>query len=335
MFIDEVKVYARAGKGGAGAVHFRREKYVPEGGPDGGDGGKGGSVILIADTGKRTLLDFQYKKDLIAKQGGNGGKNRKDGGSGDDLVFKVPIGTQVINPETKEILVDLDYHEKSFSLATGGQGGKGNYFFKSATNRVPEYAQPGKPGTEGEFILSLKLLADVGLLGLPNAGKSTFLSSVTTAKPKIASYPFTTLDPNLGVVKQKNFSFVIADIPGLIPGAHKGKGLGINFLKHLERNSILLHLIDPYALDETGELKDPLKSFNEINNELNEFSEKLSSKTQIICFTKADLNVDTENNTVKEAMSVLKKEGFQVFEISSVSRKNIDTLLDYIGKLLT
>ena len=245
QFLDEAIISIKAGHGGAGRTHFRREKFIPEGGPSGGDGGHGGSVYLVADTSKQTLLDFKFQPQWKAENGVMGGTSNKTGKSGEDIIVKVPPGTEVYNVDTGELIVDLTETEKPFCLARGGRGGKGNTFFKSATNRAPEHSQPGEPGDAGNFKLILKLIAHVGLIGLPNAGKSTLISTISSAKPKIADYPFTTLVPNLGVV-QGSFggSFVVADIPGLIPGASDGKGLGISFLKHIERTKILAHLIE-------------------------------------------------------------------------------------------
>ena len=232
-FIDEATIEVQAGHGGSGCKHFRREKYVPYGGPDGGNGGNGGSVILVADENTQTLLDFRFKPKWKAENGCPGEGARRDGRAGENLLIKVPVGTQVLDVETDEVLADLFEKDQQYIIARGGRGGLGNTMFKSSTNRTPEYFQPGEEGEAGIYKLSLKLVADIGLIGLPNAGKSTLISRISAAKPKIADYPFTTLIPNLGVVKYGEGSFVVADIPGLIPGAHAGKGLGIRFLKHV------------------------------------------------------------------------------------------------------
>lgn len=325
-FIDEATIEVKAGHGGQGCAHFRREKFVPFGGPDGGNGGNGGSIILVADRNKHTLLDFKFRPVWEAPDGNNGHTSRKDGKNGEDLVVQVPVGTQIINSETSEVLVDLDSDQKRFVLARGGRGGKGNTFFKSATNRAPEHAQPGEPGEAGSFLLSLKLVADVGLVGFPNAGKSTFIARVSAARPKIADYPFTTLTPNLGVVQVKgNQPFVIADIPGLIPGASSGKGLGIQFLKHVERTRVLLHLVDPLQLDDQGQPVRPEKAFQLIADELATFNTDLHKRKAIVALTKADANPDGE--TLAEASAWFANHGLECFIISSVSGTGIEELL--------
>lgn len=325
-FIDEATIEVKAGHGGQGCAHFRREKFVPFGGPDGGNGGNGGSIILVADRNKHTLLDFKFRPVWEAPDGNNGHTSRKDGKNGEDLVVLVPIGTQIIKPDTGEVLVDLDTDQKRFVLARGGRGGKGNTFFKSATNRAPEHAQPGEPGESGSFLLSLKLVADVGLVGFPNAGKSTFIARVSAARPKIADYPFTTLTPNLGVVQVKgNQPFVIADIPGLIPGASSGKGLGIQFLKHVERTRVLLHLVDPLQLDDQGQPVRPEKAFQLISDELAAFNTDLHKRKAIVALTKADTNPDDQ--TLAEASAWFEDRGLECFIISSVSGTGIEELL--------
>jgi len=328
-FLDEITIEVRAGDGGAGMSHFRREKFVPHGGPDGGDGGKGGSVILVADRNKHTLLDFRYKKKWHADNGQKGGTNNRTGADGSDLIIPVPVGTEVYLDDS--LVVDLNEDETSFSIAKGGRGGRGNAFFKSSTNRAPEKAQPGEKGEEGIFLLSLKLIADVGLIGLPNAGKSSLISRISEARPKVADYPFTTLVPNLGVAKNEDGrSFVVADIPGLIPGAHEGKGLGIQFLKHVERTRILLHLIDLHRIYEDELSGDPLKSFNEINLELREFSSELAAKTQRVVFTKAD--APPHDWDPADAIKQFKNQGYKVHLISSVTGEGVKELLREVAK---
>lgn len=332
-FVDEATIEIHAGKGGAGAVHFRREKFIPEGGPDGGDGGAGGSVILVADRSVHTLLDFHFQPRWQAENGEKGGGSGKSGKSGEDLIIKVPLGTEVYNTSDNVLVADLRNAEDTFIIAKGGRGGKGNEFFKSATNRAPRHAQPGEAGEEGEFRLSLKLVADVGLIGFPNAGKSTLISRISAARPKIADYPFTTLVPNLGVARARGGqTIVVADIPGLIPGAHEGKGLGIQFLKHIERTKMLAHLIDPLQTDENGELIPPEKSFDLINHELESFSEALTKKQQIVVLTKADAMTD------KDELAGIKKsfesKGLQCFVISSVTGEGLDELLTHLANVV-
>lgn len=322
MFIDTAKIFIKSGKGGNGAVAFRREKFVPKGGPSGGNGGKGGDVIFVADRNLHTLLDFTYKKKYTADDGAPGGSALKDGKNGKDIIIKVPVGTIIKNIETDELIADLTGHEESVIIAKGGKGGKGNSNFATSTNQAPRKAEPGKPGEEMYVKLELKLIADIGLVGFPNAGKSTLISSISAARPKIADYPFTTLEPNLGIVKYKDFNtFVVADIPGIIEGAHAGKGLGHKFLKHIERTKILLILIDIAS-------ENYLKEYKILLNELNEFSDVLSDKQKIVAISKCDLLGDEE---IKE-LSNLKFPGAdkKVFFISSVSGKGIPKLLDYL-----
>jgi GTP-binding protein len=332
-FVDEAKIEIRAGHGGAGSAHFRRAKYVPEGGPDGGNGGAGGSVILIADRNVHTLLDFHFQPKWEAPNGEKGSGAGKDGKSGEDLTIKVPIGTEVYSQPDNVLIADLREDQEVFIVAKGGRGGKGNIFFKSSTNRAPRHAQPGEAGQEGEFRLSLKLVADVGLIGFPNAGKSTLISRISAARPKIADYPFTTLSPNLGVAKtQSGRSLVVADIPGLIPGAHEGKGLGIQFLKHIERTKVLAHLIDPFQRDENGEEISPKKSFDLINIELRSFSELLAKKQQVVVITKADAFSDrSELNKIKKSFEA---DGLKCFIISSVAGEGLNELLNHLVTLL-
>jgi GTPase len=290
QFFDRAKIYLQAGNGGNGSAHFRREKFVPRGGPDGGDGGRGGSIYMEADTSLNTLVDFHYHPHRRAKSGGAGGGQQMHGAKGADLVLRVPTGTMARNAETGELLADLTEPGKRVMVARGGRGGLGNTHFATPTNQAPREAQRGEPGEEVTLELELKLIADVGLVGFPNAGKSTLLSVISAARPKIADYPFTTLVPNLGVVevgdvaRGQGTTFVVADIPGLIEGAAQGVGLGHEFLRHVERTRLLLHLIDGAATD-----RDPWEEFEAINRELQEYSPELGSRPQVIVFTKMDL----------------------------------------------
>ncbi len=285
-FIDEAIVTVQSGDGGKGCVSFRRERFVPRGGPDGGDGGKGGDVVIVATDRKRTLYHFQFKRNFKAESGKGGSGAQKAGRKGDDLFIEVPLGTVVSNQETGEVLHDFVADGDSFVVAKGGRGGQGNKRFATSTNRTPRFAQPGEPGEALTVKLELKLIADVGLIGLPNAGKSTLISRISSARPKIADYPFTTLTPNLGMVSVGNREpFCVADIPGLIEGAHKGAGLGIRFLKHIERTRILLHLVDVAAIDPDA----PLKNYEAVNRELREYSEKLGGRLQILALNKIDM----------------------------------------------
>lgn len=329
-FIDEVTIEVSAGHGGPGAKSFRREKFVPFGGPDGGNGGRGGSVILRADRNCSTLLDFRYRPRWNADNGEMGSGRLKSGKDGADLYITVPIGTTVVNLSTKNVVADLTEDRQEFVIAKGGRGGKGNDFFKSATNQAPEHAQPGEAGGSGTFALSLKLVADVGVIGFPNAGKSTLLSRISSARPKIADYPFTTLTPQLGVVESKGGgSLVVADIPGLIEGAHTGKGLGIKFLKHIERTKVLLHLIDPLALDENGEPRSALESYKIINAELANFSQTLVRKPQLVAITKED----AAPKESPRALESLREAGIEARSISAVSGAGISDLIETLKKM--
>jgi GTP-binding protein len=326
MFIDYAKIYVKAGNGGAGAVAFRREKYVPKGGPAGGNGGNGGNIIFIADSNLNTLLDFRYQKKYLAPNGDRGGSSLKDGKNGKDIIIRVPVGTIFKNEETEEIIVDLDRNGFEFIAAKGGKGGKGNSNFATPTNQTPRYAEPGKPGEERLLVLELKLIADVGLVGFPNAGKSTLISVISEAKPKIADYPFTTLEPNLGIVRYKDFkSFIVADIPGIIEGAHTGKGLGLKFLRHIERTKILLFMIDITSENHNEDFKTLL-------HELNQYSKVLSKKKKILSFSKADL---ADNNTIEK----IKKEKITGYSgpkviFSSATKSGIQELLDVLWQNL-
>ena len=282
-FVDYVKIFCRSGNGGPGSAHFRREKYIPKGGPDGGDGGRGGHIILKGNDQLWTLLHLRYTKHIRAEHGESGGKQRSHGANGQDQIVEVPLGSIARNAETGEILGEITEHDQSLILLSGGKGGLGNDHFKTATNQAPKYSQPGEDGLEEAVIIELKLLADVGLVGFPNAGKSTLLSVVSAAKPEIADYPFTTLRPNLGIVSYRdNRSFVIADIPGIIEGAHEGKGLGLRFLRHIERNSMLLFMVP-------ADSKDIRKEYIILLNELKQFNPELLDKERLLAITKSDM----------------------------------------------
>ena len=280
-FLDQAKIYVKAGDGGAGCVSFRREKYIPRGGPNGGDGGDGGSVIARVDEGLNTLIDFRFKQHFKAKRGTHGMGSNRTGAAGADIVLDLPLGTQIFAEDGETLLADLKHRDQTILLATGGRGGQGNARFKSSTNQAPRFAQDGEEGEERWIWLRLKLLADAGLVGLPNAGKSTFLAAVSRAKPKIADYPFTTLEPRLGTVVIDDDSFVIADIPGLIEGAHEGAGLGDRFLGHIERSGVLIHLVD-------GTEEDVAAAYNTIRKELDAYGQGLESRPEILCLNKAD-----------------------------------------------
>ena len=323
MFSDSAKIFIKAGDGGNGAVAFHREKYVAAGGPDGGDGGKGGDVIFVADKNIGTLLDFRYKRKYVAENGGNGQGDNRSGKNGEDLEVRVPMGTLVRDEETNLVICDLKEDGERFVVAKGGIGGWGNAHFASATRQAPKFAKPGLPGDERMVTLELKLIADVGLLGFPNVGKSTFLSIVSEARPKIANYHFTTLTPNLGVVNMGDGSFVIADIPGIIEGAHEGVGLGHEFLRHVERTKMLLHIVDVSGI----EGRDPLNDFDTINKELELYSPKLAKKVQVVLANKSDLPGFEENYEIFKA--ALEERGFKVFPISAATKKGIREVLNY------
>lgn len=326
MFLDYIEIEIKSGKGGDGAVAFRREKYVPKGGPSGGNGGRGGDVIIIADANLFTLLDFRYKKKYFAEDGNPGGTSLKDGRDGQDIIIRVPVGTLIKDSETGEILYDADKKDTEYIIAKGGKGGKGNSNFATPVNQTPRFAEKGRPGKSYKLVLELKLIADVGLVGFPNAGKSTLISTISEAKPKIADYPFTTLEPNLGIVRYKDFlSFTMADIPGIIEGASDGKGLGLQFLRHIERTKILLFLIDINS-------EDIQKDFRTLNNELKKYSDILANKKKIVAFTKADL-VD-EKTKAKFAKKKIRNSDAPVIVISSAIRYGIEELLDIIWKTL-
>ena len=329
MFTDYVKIIAKAGNGGNGAISFRREKYVAAGGPDGGDGGKGGDIYFEVDPDSNTLIDFRYNKKFKAENGKNGEGAHKFGKSGEDLYIKVPIGTIVRDAKTNRVLADLSHEGQKELILAGGRGGKGNSHFATSTRQAPRFAQDGEKGEEKELILELKLLADVGLIGFPNVGKSTFLSMTTSATPKIADYHFTTLEPNLGVVKTEyGDSFVIADIPGIIEGASEGTGLGLQFLRHIERTRLLLHVIDVSG----SEGRNPVQDFNTINEELKKYSEKLSERTQIIVANKVDILQD--ENLYKELEKTAKEHNMEIFKISGATGDGIPELLKHVSEIL-
>ena len=332
MFADSAKIYIRSGKGGDGHVSFRRELYVAAGGPDGGDGGRGGDLIFEVDPGMNTLNDFRHIRKYVAGDGQPGGRRRCHGADGADLVVKVPEGTVVKEAETGKVIVDMSHDSKREVILKGGRGGKGNMNYATPTMQVPKYAQPGKPGRELNVILELKTIADVGLVGFPNVGKSTFLSRVSNAKPKIANYHFTTLQPMLGVVDLEGTDgFVIADIPGLIEGAADGIGLGHEFLRHIERTKVFIHMVDAAST----EGRDPLNDINIINQELKKYSEELAARPQVIAANKTDVFYGTEEDTV---ISLLREEfepkGIPVFPISAVSGKGVKELLYHVKKML-
>lgn len=326
MFIDYAQINIGSGKGGDGAVTFRREKYVPKGGPSGGNGGDGGNVILEAHHNLFTLLDFRYKKNYKAENGEIGGNSRKDGKNGKDIVIKVPVGTIVKDADSEKVLFDLNEDGMRVIAAKGGRGGKGNSNFATPTNQAPRYAETGKPGEEKSIVLELKLIADVGLVGFPNAGKSTLISAVSAARPKIADYPFTTLEPNLGIVQYKDYhSFTVADIPGIIEGAHQGKGLGLKFLRHIERTKVLVFLIDITSEDYENDYKI-------LQNELKSYSKKLAQKPKLLVLSKSDLIEESEiNKLLKKKIKNLENR-FHI--ISAVTGTGIGKLLDLLWDMI-
>ena len=329
MFIEKAKIFFKAGNGGNGAVSFRREKYVPAGGPDGGDGGRGASVIFEVDNDLRTLMDFKYQRKYVATPGGDGSKKRQAGKNGEDLVLKVPAGTIIRDEATGKIIADLKEEGERAVVARGGRGGKGNQHFANAVRQAPNFAKSGTDGEERWVILELKMIADVGLLGFPNVGKSTFLSVVTAAKPKIANYHFTTLTPNLGVVKTKyGDSFVLADIPGLIEGAAEGVGLGHDFLRHVERTKVLIHIVDISGLEGRNALED----FDAINDELKLYNEKLSTRPQVVVANKIDILED--ESVYEEFKTTLEDRGYKVFKMSAATREGIDDVIAYVSQVL-
>lgn len=321
MFVDRVKITVRSGDGGNGASTFRREKYVPEGGPSGGDGGRGGSVYFLADSNLHTLMDYRYQKHFRAENGVNGQSKNMHGHHGADVTLRVPPGTVVIDEATGKVLADLVHEGDKVLFLSGGRGGRGNARFATAVRQAPTYAEKGESGVEREVRLELKTIADVGLVGFPNAGKSTLLSVVSAARPKIADYPFTTLEPNLGVVAFSGRSFTMADIPGLIEGAHAGQGLGHEFLRHVERTRVLIHVVDAAGT----EGRDPLSDIDIINNELRSYSPQLASRPQIIALNKVDAIDDPA--TLDALVAALRARGYEVFPISAVIGEGVELLL--------
>lgn len=320
MFIDTAEILVRAGHGGKGAVTFRREKFVPKGGPNGGDGGDGGDVVFVATAQLSTLMDFKYKREYAAANGKNGEGANRTGRSGESVTLKVPVGTIIRDADTGEVIADLDDDGQSVVVAKHGIGGRGNATFATSTNQAPRHAEPGRPGEERRITLELKLLADVGLVGFPNAGKSTLISRISAAKPKIADYPFTTLVPNLGIVYVgTGRSFVVADIPGLIEGASKGKGLGHQFLRHIERSGVLCFLVD-------GLSEDPLADYTTLHNELSSYGPEMMKKRRVVCLTKAD----AYDEDLRTELSKLTFDGAVPLMISAVSGEGIDELIRLI-----
>ncbi|HTR81570.1 MAG TPA: GTPase ObgE [Bacteroidota bacterium] len=325
MFIDSAKIFVRSGNGGNGIIHWRREKYVPKGGPDGGNGGKGGDIVIRAEKQLTTLLDFRYKKRYIAQNGDSGEGSNREGRSAQDVLIKVPSGTIVKNALTGELIGDLVDHGAEIVVARGGRGGKGNSEFATSTNQAPRICTPGEEGKEFHLELELKLLADVGLVGFPNAGKSTLISKISAAKPKIADYPFTTLVPNLGMVYyREGKSFVVADIPGLIEGAHEGKGLGVQFLRHIERTRVLVYLLECTSAD-------PKEDFVTLANELRSFNPSLPKKPTIVAITK----LDVADGSLRKSLKKLKfQRGISVHYISAATGEGLDELVNAMWKAL-
>lgn len=329
MFIDKARIFVKAGNGGNGAVSFRREKYVPAGGPDGGDGGRGANIIMVADTGLRTLMDFKYKRKYSAQHGEDGSKKKRAGKNGEDLILSVPEGTVIRDEKTGLIIADLKKAGDQAVVARGGYGGKGNQHFANAVRQAPAFAKSGTDGQERWITLELKMIADVGLLGFPNVGKSTFLSVVTSAKPKIANYHFTTLTPNLGVVQTRHGdSFVIADIPGIIEGAADGVGLGHDFLRHVERTKVLVHIVDISGI----EGRDPIDDFEKINEELRLYNERLSTRPQLVVANKSDLLFD--ESIYENFKKTMEEKGYEVFKMSAATRDGVDQVIDRVSQLL-
>ena len=329
MFVDYVKIFIKSGDGGNGAATFRREKYVAAGGPDGGDGGRGGDIIFVVDKDSNTLIDFRYNKKYKAQNGQNGSGNHCFGKSGEDLYIKVPKGTIIKDFESGKIIADLSKDNQQEIILKGGRGGKGNSHFATSTRQAPNFAIDGEKGKEKQIILELKLLADVGLVGFPNVGKSTILSRVTSATPKIADYHFTTINPNLGVVKTEyGDSFVLADIPGIIEGASKGVGLGIQFLRHIERTRLLLHVIDVSG----SEGRNPVEDFYKVNEELKNYSEKLANRKQIIVANKIDTMQD--ESLFEQLEKVAKDNNIEIFKISAVTGEGLNALFNYVSEII-
>lgn len=331
MFADRATIYVRSGKGGDGHVSFRREKYVPDGGPDGGDGGRGGDVIFQVDEGLNTLTDFRHIRKYQAQDGEPGGKKNCRGKNGSDIIIKVPAGTVIKEANSGKVITDMSGDNKRIVLLTGGRGGNGNQHYATPTMQAPKYAQPGQPAKELTLQLELKVIADVGLVGFPNVGKSTFLSRVTNARPKIANYHFTTLNPNLGVVDfEDGDGFVIADIPGLIEGASEGVGLGYEFLRHIERTKVMIHMVDAAG----SEGRDPIADIYAINKELTAYNEEIARRPQVIAANKTDLIYEGENEIVEKLRKEFEPQGMKVFPISAVSGKGVKELLYYVREEL-
>ena len=330
MFADRAKIYIRSGKGGDGHVSFRRELYVPNGGPDGGDGGRGGDVIFEVDEGQNTLGDYRHRRKYKAEDGQEGGKKRCHGADGKDVVLKVPEGTVIMDAESGKVIADMSGENKRQIVLRGGRGGKGNQHYATATMQVPKYAQPGQPAQELEVLLELKVIADVGLVGFPNVGKSTFLSRVTNAQPKIANYHFTTLSPNLGVVDTENGGFVIADIPGLIEGASEGVGLGHEFLRHIERTRVIIHIVDAAST----EGRDPIDDIYKINKELEAYNPEIAARPQVIAANKIDAIYAGDEDPVEKLRQEFEPQGIRVFAISAVSGKGLKELLYAVNEML-
>ena len=330
QFIDEARVHVRAGKGGNGAVAFRREKFVPKGGPSGGDGGDGASVIMVVDGGMSTLLDFRYRKEYQAPAGQPGANKDKYGRSGEDLILRVPPGTQIYDDTTGELMADLRRDGERFVVAHGGKGGRGNIHFATSTDRAPRRSEPGLPGEERALRLELKLLADVGLLGFPNVGKSSLIARVSAARPKVADYPFTTLVPNLGMVRiAGERSFVVADVPGLIEGAHRGAGLGDRFLRHLERTRVLVHLLDATA----GNGRTPLRDYEALNRELRLYDPELAKRPQIVALNKID--VPEVRRKLKTLAGPFKRRGLELLAVSAATGEGVPQLLEAAWRILS
>ncbi|MCL2052766.1 MAG: GTPase ObgE [Lachnospiraceae bacterium] len=331
MFKDRAKISVKSGRGGNGHVSFRREKYVPNGGPDGGDGGTGGSIILEVDEGLNTLADFRHQRKFKAADGSDGDKKNKSGKSGADLILKVPEGTVIKEAESDKIIIDMSGENRRFTLLTGGRGGKGNQHYATSTMQAPKYAQPGQPSRELNILMELKVIADAGLIGFPNVGKSTFLTKVSNARPKVANYHFTTLNPYLGVVDLNEAKgFVVADIPGLIEGASTGVGLGFEFLRHIERTKVLIHVVDASG----SEGRDPLDDIIKINNELSAYNPELMKRPQLIAANKIDMIYSGDENPVDRIKEAFEPKGIKVFAISALSGKGISELLYYVRHLL-
>ena len=331
MFADSAKILIKSGKGGDGHVSFRRELYVPAGGPDGGDGGRGGDVIFVVDEGLNTLTDFRHVRKYVAQPGEEGSKRNQHGKDGNDIIIKVPLGTIIKEAESGKVIADMSSPDKKVTVLKGGRGGKGNQHYATATMQAPKYAQPGQPSKELYVLLELKVIADVGLVGYPNVGKSTLLSRVTNAKPKIANYHFTTLNPNLGVVDlDGSEGFVIADIPGLIEGAAEGVGLGHEFLRHIERTKVIIHIVDAASI----EGRDPIDDINKINCELEAYNPELLKRPQVIAANKIDAIYSEEDSPIELIRAEFEPKGIKVFPISAVSGKGLKELLYYVNDLL-